>query len=608
MKKLLSLLRYASKYKSQVYATILSHFLSAIFTVISLPLIIPFFNILFQSDVEVIAKPESIWNVDQFLKFQFYQLIESSTKQNALLVVCIAILITFFFKNLFRYLASYFITPVRNNIVADMRDNLFEKYLSLPMSFYSEERKGNLITRMSTDITEIEHSILNVLEGAFKAPFILVGCLLFMLYISVKLTLFVFILLLVVIFVIGSISRSLRRESGQAQSSVSNIISLLEESLGGIKIIKAFKAEDFQKSRFSAENRKYKTILTRIIRRRDLSSPLSEFLGVTIVSILLFYGSQLVFSSQLKPETFFAFVFAFYSLIEPAKLLSNAYYNVQKGLASLDRIEEMQLLKNEIKLNQGNVQLQKIKKGIEFRNVDFTYPNSDTKILDQINLFFPANKITAIVGLSGAGKTSVVDLIPRFYDTTDGAIYFDDTTIQSLNLDSLRDNIGLVSQDAVLFNDTIKNNLTFGTKGLTDDQVIEAVKLANAYEFILNTENGFDTIIGDRGTKLSGGQRQRLTLARAILKNPPILILDEATSALDAESETKVQSSLDHFMTNRTTIVIAHRLSTVKKANNIYVLRSGKLVEQGTHQELIQNKDEYFRFVNLQELNKTENS
>lgn len=604
MNKLLSLLQYASKYRSQVYATICAHFLSALFTVISLPLIIPFFNILFQSNVEAVAKPDSIWNIDQFLKFQFFQLIENSSKQKALLVVCIAILITFFFKNLFRYLASYFITPVRNNIVADMRDNLFEKYLSLPMSFYGDERKGNLITRMSTDITEIEHSILNVLEGAFKAPFILVGCLLFMLYISVKLTLFVFVLLLVVIFIIGSISRSLRRESGQAQSSISSIISLLEESLGGIKIIKAFKAEEFQKARFSAENRKYKTILTRIIRRRDLSSPLSEFLGVTIVSILLFYGSQLVFSNQLKPETFFAFIFAFYSIIEPAKLLSNAYYNVQKGLASVDRIEEMQQIKNEIKLNQGSATLNKIQKGIKFHNVDFTYPKSDIKILHQLNLFFPANKITAIVGLSGAGKTSVVDLIPRFYDTTNGEIFFDETNIKSLNLDSLRQNIGLVSQDAVLFNDTIKNNLTFGTKGLSDEKIIEAVKLANAYEFIKTTENGFETIIGDRGVKLSGGQRQRLTLARAILKDPPILILDEATSALDAESETKVQSSLDHFMTNRTTIVIAHRLSTVKKANNIYVLRNGQLVEQGTHEQLIKNKDEYFRFVTLQELNK----
>jgi subfamily B ATP-binding cassette protein MsbA len=602
MNKLSSLFSYVSKYRKQVYATIIAHILSALFTVISLPLIIPFFNILFQSDVETAVKPDSFWQIDQFLKYQFASLIENSTKQKALLYVCIAILFTFFFKNLFRYLASYFITPVRNNIVADMRDNLFQKYLSLPMSFYSEERKGNLITRMSTDITEIEHSILNVLEGAFKAPFILVGCLLFMLYISVKLTLFVFVLLIVVIFIIGTISRSLRRESGQAQSSISNIISLLEESLGGIKIIKAFKAEEFQKSRFSAENRKYKTILTRIIRRRDLSSPLSEFLGVTIVAILLFYGSQLVFTGQLKPETFFAFIFAFYSIIEPAKLLSNAYYNVQKGLASVDRIEEMQLLQNEIHNNQGDALLDKINEGIHFKNIHFTYPNSDNPVLENLNLFFPANKITALVGLSGAGKTSVVDLIPRFYDPTEGEIFFDKIHIQSLNLDSIRENIGLVSQDAVLFNDTIKNNLTFGTKDLTDEKIMEAVKLANAWEFIQNTELGFETLIGDRGVKLSGGQRQRLTLARAILKNAPILILDEATSALDAESETKVQSALDGFMANRTTIVIAHRLSTVKQADNIYVLRDGKLVEQGTHEQLIENKNEYFRFVSLQEL------
>ncbi len=605
MRKLKSLFSYVRTYKSQVYATIIAHILSALFTVISIPLIIPFFNILFQSDIESIAKPDSIWQLDQFLKYHFSQLLETSTKQRALLMVCLAIVCTFFFKNLFRYLASYFITPVRNNIVADMRDQLFAKYLSLPLSFYSEERKGNLITRMSSDITEIEHSIINVLEGAFKAPFILIGSILFMLYISVKLTLFVFLLLLVVVFIIGAISRTLRRDSGQAQSSVSSIISLLEESLGGIKIIKAFKAEPFQKSRFSKENRKYKNLLTRIIRKRDLSSPLSEFLGVTIVAILLFYGSQLVFTNQLKPETFFAFIFAFYSIIEPAKLLSNAYYNVQKGLASVDRINEIHGIENQIIETQGIHQLEKVSTGITFQDVSFHYPGNETKVLDAINLQFKAHKITALVGLSGAGKTSLVDLIPRFYDVTSGEILFDSIEIKSLSIDQLREKIGLVSQEAILFNDSIRNNMTFGLKGISENDIIEAAKRAHAWEFIQQTESGLDTIIGDRGVKLSGGQRQRLTIARAILKNPPILILDEATSALDAESEKKVQSALDEFMKDRTTIVIAHRLSTVKKADNIYVLRDGKLVEEGNHQALIQNQNEYYRFVQLQELSQS---
>ncbi len=604
MKRLKNLFSYVSKYRSKVYATIIAHILSAIFTVISLPLIIPFFNILFETENEPVAKPASVWQIDQFLQFQFSELITNYSRQKALLIVCIVIIITFFFKNLFRYLASYFITPVRNSIVADMRDRLFNKYLSLPMNFYSEERKGNLITRMSTDITEIEHSILNVLEGAFKAPFILIGCLFFMFYISVKLTLFVFVLLVVVVFIIGTISRSLRRESGQAQSSVSNIISLLEESLGGIKIIKAFQAESFQEKRFSNENRRYKTILTRIIRRRDLSSPLSEFLGVTIVAVLLFYGSQLVFTDQLKAETFFAFIFAFYSIIEPAKLLSNAYYNVQKGMASVDRIEEMHHIENEIENSQGTSELNDLQKEIVFEDVDFIYPGSDNKVLEKISIRIPAQQITALVGLSGAGKTSLVDLIPRFYDTSKGAIYFDGKNIKEFSLKGLRKSIGLVSQEAVLFNDTIRNNLVFGIENLAEKDIIEAAKLANAWDFIQATEHGLDTIIGDRGVKLSGGQRQRLTIARAILKNPPILILDEATSALDAESEKEVQLALDNFMLNRTTIVIAHRLSTVKSANNIFVLRDGKLVEEGTHEQLIQNKNEYFKFVSLQELNK----
>ena len=603
MKRLKSLFSYVSAYKSKVYATIVAHLLSAIFTVISLPLIIPFFNILFETENQPVTRPESAAQVDQLLQFYFSELITSYSKQQALLVVCLAIIVTFFFKNLFRYLASYFITPVRNSIVADMRDRLFGKYLSLPMNFYSEERKGNLITRMSTDITEIEHSILNVLEGAFKAPFIIVGCLFFMFYISVKLTLFVFILLVLVIFVIGSISRTLRKESGQAQSSVSSIVSLLEESLGGMKVIKAFQAEGFQEERFAKENRKYKTILTRIIRRRDLSSPLSEFLGVTIVSMLLFYGSQLVFSDQLKAETFFAFIFAFYSIIEPSKLLANAYYNVQKGMASVDRLQEIHMIDNEIELSQGTGILDPLEQGIQFSKVSFKYPGSESTVLNNITLHLQANKITALVGLSGAGKTSLVDLIPRFYDSTAGTINFDGREIKSLSLKGLRQNIGLVSQEAVLFNDTIRNNIVFGLSDKTDEEIESAARLAHAWDFIQSTENGLDSVIGDRGVKLSGGQRQRLTIARAILKNPPILILDEATSALDAESEQEVQSALDLFMKDRTTVVIAHRLSTVMQADKIYVLRDGKIVEEGTHIELIENKNEYYRFVQLQELN-----
>lgn len=602
MKRFWTLLQPIADYKVQVWLTIIAHIFSAIFTVISLPLIIPFFQILFDAEPAQMDEPTDSFDIDGQLKFFFVNLVKNYDKQHALLIVCISIIIVFFFKNLFRYSASYFITPVRNSLVADIRSSLFQKYLTLPMSFFTEESKGNLITRMSSDVTEIEHSILNVLEGAFKAPFIIIGCLVFMIYVSPSLTLFVFVLMLFMVFVIGTISRTLRKESGQAQSSISRIIAQLEESLGGAKVIKAFQAENFQQRRFERENNYYKDKLTTIIRKRDLSSPLSEFLGVSIVAVLLYYGSNLVFSGSLNPGTFFAFIFAFYSIIEPSKLLANAYYNVQKGMASIDRIQEIQEIENPLIIDQGNKEINGINEEIRFNNLSFKYENQENYVLKNINLAFKANEVTAIVGLSGAGKTSAVDLIPRYYDVTNGAIEMDGINVKELSIQSLRSNIGIVTQEPVLFNDTIRNNITFGLENITEESIITATKLAHAYNFIEASENGFDTIVGDRGIKLSGGQRQRITLARAILKNPPILILDEATSALDAESETLVQSALNTFIKNRTTIVIAHRLSTIMKANKILVLREGELVEEGTHESLINQKGEYSKFVQLQEL------
>lgn len=595
-------MQYVSAYKYQVWMTILSHSLSAIFTVVSLPLIIPFFQILFDVQEPVVERPNSAMDIDGQLKYYFANLLNTYEKQDALLVVCLAIIVVFFFKNLFRYAASYFITPVRNSLVADIRRSLFKKYLSLPMSFFTEEKKGNLIARMSNDVFEIEHSILNVLEGAIKAPFIMVGCLAFMIYVSPHLTLFVFGLLFVVVFVIGSISRSLRRQSGEAQESVSRIISHLEESIGGMKVIKAFQGEKFQLNRFNKENAYYRDKLTTILRRRDLSSPMSEFLGVSVVAVLLYYGSKLVFSDSLNPGTFFAFIFAFYSIIEPSKLIANAYYNVQKGMASVDRIQDIQDMRNNISDVQGSDKLEGLKEGIVFKTVSFTYPNSEIQVLSDISLKIPANKVTALVGLSGAGKTSLVDLIPRFYDITKGNILLDDKDIKDYSIESLRQNIGLVTQEPILFNDTIRNNVLFGMEGVSEKELESALEAAHAKSFVEESAEGLETIIGDRGVKLSGGQRQRITLARAILQNAPILILDEATSALDAESEKLVQAALDKFMLNRTTIAIAHRLSTIKKADHIYVLRDGQVVEQGTHDSLIQENGEYFRFVQLQEL------
>ncbi len=603
MKRFWTLLQPIADYKFQVWLTIIAHIFSAIFTVVSLPLIIPFFQILFESEPPEVPEPTGSYDLEGQVKYFFVNLVKNHDKQEALLIVCASIIVVFFFKNIFRYAASYFITPVRNNLVADIRSKLFQKYLTLPMSFFTEESKGNLITRMSSDVTEIEHSILNMLEGAFKAPFIIIGCLFFMIYISPSLTVFVFILMLFVVFVIGSISRTLRRESGHAQSSISRIVAQLEETLGGAKVLKAFQAESFQQDRFDRENTFYKSKLTSIIRRRDLSSPLSEFLGVSVVAVLLYYGSNLVFSGDLNPGTFFAFIFAFYSIIEPSKLLANAYYNIQKGMASIDRIQEIQEIANPLLLDQGNQQLAGIQEQIAFDQVSFKYPNQENEVLKNISLQFKANELTALVGLSGAGKTTIVDLIPRYYDAYSGNIRFDGTTIKDLSIQSLRSNIGIVTQEPVLFNESILENIRFGLEEVDLAEVQEAAKLAHAHEFILSTEKGYETIVGDRGVKLSGGQRQRITLARAILKNPPILILDEATSALDAESETLVQAALDKFIQNRTTIVIAHRLSTIKKADKIYVLREGLLVEEGTHSSLIELDGEYSKFVQLQELN-----
>lgn len=598
-------MRYIAAYRAQVWLTILAHVLSAIFTVVSLPLIIPFFQILFDRKSAVSELPKNNFDIAGQLKYYFTQLINQYDRSDALLVVCLFIIVTFFFKNLFRYLASYFITPVRNSLVADIRQSLYTKYLELPMSFFTEARKGNLITRMSSDVTEIEHSILNVLEGAFKAPFIIIGCLVYMIYISPSLTAFVFVLLAIMVFVVGTISRKLRSQSGDAQESVSRIISQLEESLGGMKIIKAFRGEDFQKQRFQKENQYYKSTLTSILRRRDLSSPLSEFLGVSIVAVLLYYGSKQVFAGNLNPGTFFSFIFAFYSIIDPAKQLANAYFNYQKGLASIDRIEEIMAIKNPILENNGSIHFEELQDKIRFENVGFQYPNSEQAVLEDINLSFKKNSLNAIVGLSGAGKTSLVDLIPRFYDSTQGSIYYDEHEIKSFDINSLRAQIGLVSQEPILFHDTIRNNILFGMEDVDEAQIIQAIKSANAYDFIQKTPDGLDSLIGDRGMKLSGGERQRITIARAILQNPPILILDEATSALDAESEKEVQAALDQFMQNRTTIAIAHRLSTIQKADKIFVLREGKLVETGTHQSLIAKKGEYYRFVQLQDLNQT---
>jgi subfamily B ATP-binding cassette protein MsbA len=492
----------------------------------------------------------------------------------------------------------YFIVPMRTGIVRDVRAELFDKYLNLPLSYYSSQRTGDLISRITLDVQEIEVSILKVIEVVFKAPLIILGSILFMIYVSPQLSLFVLVLLLFTVFVIGGISKTLKKQSNKAQQRLGNITSTVEESIGGIKIIKAFKAEENQRSRFANENEGYRNTLISLMNRQNLSSPLSEFLGISVVTALLWYGSKLVFVDSLQPETFFAFIFAFYQVIEPAKSFSSAYYNIQKGMAAVERIDSLMVMKQE-NPNAINEKLQ-FEDKIQINGLNYQYEGHDKSVLKDINLTINKGEVVALVGPSGSGKTTLVDLVMGFYPVREGKILIDDREISQKNLMDVRSMYGLVSQHAILFHDTIEHNITFGKENVSKEDIINAAKISNAHEFISELQDGYDTIIGDKGMNLSGGQRQRLTIARAVLHDPQILVLDEATSAVDNETEAAIQRSLDRIAVGRTTVVIAHRLSTIRNADQIFVLDGGVLAESGTHDELIQNGSIYSRLWNVQ--------
>ncbi len=597
------LLSRLKKYKWKVGLSVFSNVLTAIFTVISIPLLQPFLEILFEQTEAVTVRPELSLDINSivlFANYQLSQLIEQQGRESALVYVCIAIVSTFFLKNLFRYLALFFLAPVRNGIIRDVRSEVFSKLLFLPLGYFSEERKGDIMSRVTTDVQEIEASILNVLEAFFREPLIIIGALIFMIYVSPSLTIFVFILILFTAFVIGGIGRTLKKTSSVVQEKLGILVSIIEEALSGLRIIKGFTAEKYQEQKFDTENNEYRRILTRLLWRRDLSSPLSEFLGISVVAVLLWYGSRQVFSGALDASTFIVFIFAFYNVIEPAKSFSKAFYNIQKGIAAINRVEKILDAPSNISEHPEALPLNELKKGVIYKNVGFSYREEDGPVLQKINLDIPKGKVIALVGPSGAGKSTIVDLLPRFFDVTEGAILIDDKDIREYKIADLRSLLGIVSQEAILFNDTIFNNIVFGKKGVTKEQVIHAAKVANAHDFIMSTEKQYNTNIGDRGMKLSGGQRQRLTIARAILKNPPILILDEATSSLDSESEKLVQEALIQLMQERTSIVIAHRLSTIQHADEIVVLKDGKIIERGTHLDLLKKAGEYQKLVGLQ--------
>ncbi|BDS09632.1 ABC transporter ATP-binding protein [Aureispira anguillae] len=595
-------IQYLKYYKSYAILNILFNVLAALFTIASFLVLKPFLDILFVTEVVETTKVIEtgfIANCKTYFNNTLNQYILDNGKNAGLILVSIIVITTFLFKNLFRYLALYVMVPVRYGIEKRIRQAVFQKLMYLPLSYFSEERKGDLMSRITIDVQEIQWSVLQSVETIVRSPIMIIGSLAVMLYISPLLTGFSFILILFVGLIIGGIAKTLKRKSTAAQESQGRLLSILDEALGGLRIVRAFNAESYQEQNFEAENQYYEGTMTRIMRRKDLSSPLTEFLGVAVVVVLLMFGGSLVFQGVFEASTFVVFITMFYNIIDPAKSFSSAYYAIQKGSAAIERIHQILAHPIHIQDAPDAQAIQQLKTGIEFQNVSFQY-NSDRLILDTINLTIPKGQSIAFVGASGAGKSTLIDLIPRFYDIEQGAILLDGINIKDYQLKDLRGLMSMVSQEAILFNDTIYNNIVFGLENISQEEVERAAKIANAHEFIVQLEKGYQTSIGDRGSKLSGGQRQRITIARAILRNPPILILDEATSALDSASERLVQEALFRVMQNRTSIVIAHRLSTIQHVDKIIVLQDGKIVEQGKHEELLAVGGIYQQLVKLQ--------
>lgn len=578
--------------------------LSIFFSLFSLGMLTPFLDLIFGNNAfsGIVSTPVTDTANIKDIIYQFLQdIIQAKGKAYALGWICLFIVVSIFFKNLFLYLAFYFLAPIRNMVTKKYSKLLYDKILQLPVGYFTEKRKGDILSRASNDIAELESSVISALEGLIKEPLTIIGILIFLFLISAKLTLFVFILLPLAGFIVGRIGRSLKKHTNSAQVKWGEILSQMEETLSGLRIIKAFNAEGKVKGQFYGLVEDIFNLKNRILNRRDLASPVSEFLGVTILCGVLWFGGKLVLSGDiLSPGSFITYVALFSQIINPAKALSQAIYNVNRGTATLDRLNEILEAPNTVEEAPNPILINGFNETIHFDNVGFAY--QDASILNHIDLTIKKGTTVALVGSSGAGKSTLADLVPRFHDVTTGNLWIDGKNIKDYSLHSLRQLISIVTQEPILFNDTIAANIALGKPEATMEEIVEAAKIANAYDFIVKKEGGFESVIGDRGSKLSGGERQRLTIARAVLKNPPILILDEATSALDTESERLVQDAINNMMQNRTSIVIAHRLSTIRHADEIIVLQKGSIVERGNHETLLAQGGYYKKLIEMQEV------
>lgn len=595
--------RYIPPYKTNLVLNFLFNFLSAIFAVFSVGMMIPILEILFgmSEDVnQLIPWTMSIEAIKNNLYYYLTLIKNDYGPGLALLFVGFFVITSTLLKVGFAYMGAYQAVYIRNGVVRDIRHQIYYKILRLALPFFSDERKGDILARISGDVSEVENSIMSSLDMFLKNPVLILVFLTSMLIMSPTLTLFIFIVLPIAGFIIGRVGKSLKKVSREGQDKMGHLLTIIEETLGGLRIVKAFNAEGKMQKRFDDELRQYRSIMNRLMWRRELAHPMSEFLGTILVVIVVWFGGTLILSdnSELSGPEFMAYLGIFYQIINPAKAFTNALYSIQKGLAAMDRIDLILLADVTIREKENALPVTTLKNKIEYRNVSFAY--NDKFVLKDVSVIIPKGSTVAIVGQSGSGKTTFVDLLPRFYDVVEGEILIDGVDIRDLKIHDLRSLMGNVNQEAILFNDTIYNNIAFGVEKTTPEQVIAAAKVANAHDFIMETEKGYDTVIGDRGSKLSGGQRQRLSIARAILKNPPILILDEATSSLDTESERLVQDALEKLMKNRTSIVIAHRLSTIKNASFICVLHKGRIVETGTHDELLALNGRYTKLHQLQ--------